>query len=251
MNGILRGEWDFDGVTMSDWYGTHSTGPAALAGLDLEMPGPPSWLGPNLASAVREGAVDEGVVNGQVRHLLGLMDRVGLLDSHDGGSAPEHEEDDPGRRALARQVAAEGTVLLRNDGLLPLDPASVGRLAVIGPNARQMAMGGGSSEVTPHRRRSVADALAERLPSTTVTYEMGCRIDRGITPIDVRLLTPTGGGSDGFTIEYFDNPDLPEEGMRAPVDIGVTHSPRAVWIGPAAGIRDGPVVRPAEGDVHP
>ncbi len=239
LNRILRSEWNYDGVAMSDWYGTHSTGPAALAGLDLEMPGPPSWLGPNLASAVREGAVDEGVVNGQVRHLLVLMHRVGMLDSHKGGSAPELEEDDPGRRALARQVAAEGSVLLRNDGLLPLDPASVGRLAVIGPNARHMAMGGGSSEVTPHRRRSVADALAERLPNTTVTCEVGCRIDRGITPIDVRLLTPTGGGSDGFTIEYFDNPDLPEEGMRAPVDIGVTHSSRAVWMGPPPGFETG------------
>lgn len=239
LNGILRGEWGFDGVTMSDWYGTHSTAPAALAGLDLEMPGPPSWLGPNLATAVRQGTVDEAVVDGQVRHLLGLMGRVGLLDTQAGASEEEKEEDDPRRRALARRVAAEGTVLLHNDGLLPLDPASVGRVAVIGPNALQMAMGGGSSEVTPHKRRSVADALAERLPQATVTYEMACRIERGIPPIDVRLLTPSSGGSEGFTIEYFDGPELPEEGARAPVDIGVTHSPRAVWIGPPPAFETG------------
>jgi beta-glucosidase len=165
---------------MSDWYGTHATAPAALAGLDLEMPGPPSWLGPNLAAAVRERAVDEEVVDGQVRHLLDLMGRVGLLDGRDDVSGAEREDDDPARRALARRVAAEGTVLLVNGGLLPLDPTSVGRVAVVGPNALQMAMGGGSSEVTPHRRRSVVDALAERLPQATVTYEAGCRIDRGI-----------------------------------------------------------------------
>ena len=78
--------------------------------------------------------------------------------------ADEQEEDDPGRRAVAREVAAEGTVLLVNDGLLPLDPGTVASVAVVGANAGQLAMGGGSSEVTPHRRRSVADALAERLP---------------------------------------------------------------------------------------
>jgi beta-glucosidase len=239
LNGILRGEWSFDGVTMSDWYGTHSTAPAALAGLDLEMPGPPSWLGPNLVSAVREGAVGEEVVDGQVRHVLGLMDRVGLLGTRTGAPDAEQEEDDPGRRALARRVAAEGTVLLRNDGLLPLDTASVERVAVIGPNALQMAMGGGSSEVTPHRRRSVVDALVERLPRSTVTFEMGCRIDRGIPPIDVRLLTPGPGGAGGFTIEYFDRPDLPEEGAGAPADVGVIHSPRAVWIAPPPAFETG------------
>jgi beta-glucosidase len=108
-------------------------------------------------------------------------------------------------------------------------------VAVIGPNALQMAMGGGSSEVTPHRRRSVVDALAERLPQSTVTFEMGCRIDRGIPPIDVRLLTPSSGGSEGFTIEYFDVPELAKEGSMAPADAGVIHSPRAVWIAPPAG----------------
>jgi beta-glucosidase len=239
LNGILRGEWGFDGVTMSDWYGTHSTAAAALAGLDLEMPGPPSWLGPNLAAAVRDGAVDEEVVDGQVRHLLDLMGRTGLLDQREDVSGAEREDDNPARRALARRVAAEGTVLLVNDGLLPLDLTSVGRVAVIGPNALQMAMGGGSSEVTPHRRRSVVDALAVRLPQATVTYEAGCRTDRGIPPIDVRLLTPIDGGADGFTVEYFDGPDLPEEGTRAPADTGVTHSPRAVWIGPPPGFEAG------------
>ena len=239
LNGILRGEWGFDGVAMSDWYGTHSTAPAAVAGLDLEMPGPPAWLGPNLATAVREGAVGEEVVDGQVRHLLGLMGRVGLLDETNPGPEEEREDDDPDRRALARRVAAEGTVLLANNDLLPLDPASVGRVVVVGPNASQMAMGGGSSEVTPHRRRSVADALAERLPQATVTYEVGCRIDRGIPPIDVRLLTPTAGGGEGFTIEYFDQPELPAGDSGTPINVGITHSPRAVWIGPPPGLMSG------------
>ena len=70
-------------------------------------------------------------------------------------------------------MATEGTVLLVNDGLLPLDAGSIGSVAVIGPNAGQLAMGGGSSEVTPHRRRRVDEALAERLPDASISSEVG------------------------------------------------------------------------------
>ena len=106
IGGVLRREWGFDGLVMSDWFGTHSTAPAALAGLDLEMPGPSAWLGPTLAAAVRDGQVDESVVDGQVRHVLRLMGRVGILG---GTTAPdEQEEDDPGRRAVARRGGGGG-----------------------------------------------------------------------------------------------------------------------------------------------
>jgi beta-glucosidase len=224
IGGVLRHEWGFDGLVMSDWFGTHSTALAALAGLDLEMPGPPAWLGPTLAAAVRDGQVDEAVVDGQVRHVLRLMGRVGILDRT---TAPdEQEDDDPGRRAVARRVVTEGSVLLVNDGLLPLDPGSVASVAVIGPNAGQLAMGGGSSEVTPHRRRRVDEALAERLPGASVTAEVGCRIDRGLPPIDLRLLSAAGGES--LRIEYFDNPEL----AGAPVATGEAHTARVLWIGP-------------------
>ena len=220
---ILRDEWGFDGLVMSDWFGTHSTAPAALAGLDLEMPGPSAWFGPTLAAAVRDGLVDESVLDGQVRHVLGLMERVGILGRST--SPDELEEDDPGRRAVARQVAAEGTVLLVNDGLLPLDPAAVQSVAVIGPNADQLAMGGGSSEVTPHRRRRLADALAERLPGAVVTSEVGCRIGRGLPPIDMRLVGA------GFMVEYFDSAEPPMT-SSAPVEAGLAHAARIMWVGP-------------------
>ena len=227
INGVLRGEWGFDGLVMSDWFGTHSTAPAALAGLDLEMPGPSAWFGPTLAAAVRDGLVDESVVDRQVRHLLGLMGRVGGV--LDGGQArsEEREEDDQGRRAVAREVAAEGTVLLVNDGLLPLRPAGVSSVAVIGPNAGQLAMGGGSSEVTPHRRRSVADALAERLPGVAIHTEVGCRIDRGLPAVDLRLLN-----GEQFLVEYFDRAGPPEQSGEAAIAGEVAHTARILWIGP-------------------
>ena len=106
IGGVLRGEWGFDGLVMSDWFGTHSTVPAALAGLDLEMPGPSAWFGPTLAAAVRDGQVDESVVDGQVRHVLRLMGRVGILGRPT--SPEEREEDDPGRRAVARRWRRRG-----------------------------------------------------------------------------------------------------------------------------------------------
>jgi len=221
---VLRQEWGFDGLVMSDWFGTHSTAPAALAGLDLEMPGPSAWLGPTLAAAVRSGGVDESVVDGQVRNVLRLMNRVGILGGAGGGGATgEMESDDAGRRAVARRAAAEGTVLLVNDGLLPLNPADIGSVAVIGPNAAQLAMGGGSSEVTPYQRRRVDEALAERLPDASVVSEVGCRIDRGLPSIDLRLLA-----DETLRISYFDNPGLD----GTPVASESAHTARVLWIGP-------------------
>ena len=141
-----------------------------------------------------------------------------------GSTVPDELEiDDAGRRAVARRVATEGTVLLVNDGVLPLDVGRVASVAVIGPNAGQLAMGGGSSEVTPHRRRRVDEALAERLPGAVITSEVGCRIDRGVPAIDLRLLS-----EETLRVDYFDNAAL--EG--APTATEAAHTARVLWIGP-------------------
>jgi beta-glucosidase len=243
---ILRDEWGFDGLVVSDWFGTHSTAPAAEAGLDLEMPGPSAWLGPTLAAAVRDGTVGESVLDGQVRHMLTLMERVGLLDGRY-QRGPEREEDRPEHRAIARAVAAEGTVLLVNDGLLPLLPppapadsstagpdadvsgspsVDISRVAVIGPNAVQMAMGGGSSEVTPHRRRGLVEALAERLPGVAMSYDVGCRIDRGLPSLDMALVA-AGDDAGSFAMEYFDSTDF----SGPPVHVEAARLSRIMWLG--------------------
>jgi beta-glucosidase len=223
---ILRHEWAFDGLIMSDWFGTHSTVPAAEAGLDLEMPGPSAWFGPTLAAAVRSGEVAETRLDEKVRHLLRLMARVGILTGDPSAGEPEKEEDEPQRREVARRVVTEGTVLLHNNGLLPLDPSAVRRVAVIGPNAKQLEAGGGSSEVTPQRRRRLFDAVADRLPDATVVYEVGCRIDRDPPTIDLRLVSPASGGT-GFDLDYFDNPELAGD----PVEGETAHVGRLTWVG--------------------
>lgn len=178
--GALRGEWGFDGLVMTDWWALASTAEAAEAGLDIEMPGPPRHFGPALAEAVRQGSVKEAWVDEKVRRLLTVFDRFGALD---GGEAEEAPGDHPDDRDMARRVAAEGTVLLRNVGnLLPLDASRLRlrRVALVGPGAAQLAiMGGGSARVRPHYELSLADAVAERLgPDAEVIVEPGCPLPR-------------------------------------------------------------------------
>ncbi|HKG63153.1 MAG TPA: glycoside hydrolase family 3 C-terminal domain-containing protein [Solirubrobacteraceae bacterium] len=175
--GILRGEWGFDGFVVSDWFGLASTEASPRAGLDLEMPGPGRVYGPALADAVRSGALDEALLDAQVRRLLGVLDRVGALD--DDPDAPEQSVDLPEHRALAREAAAESFVLLRNEGVLPLVAGSLRSVAVLGPNAdRAQVMGGGSAKLRAHYSVTPLEALRERLPDAELRHERGCDIDR-------------------------------------------------------------------------
>ncbi|HEV7680314.1 MAG TPA: glycoside hydrolase family 3 C-terminal domain-containing protein [Candidatus Dormibacteraeota bacterium] len=212
---VLKEEWGFDGVVISDWYGTHSTVEAANAGLDIEMPGPAQHLGRKLADAVSAGEVEGAVLDDHCARVLRLAERTGLLDEAPGwGPSPwqtaaaEREEDDPQRRALARELAVSGTVLLRNESMLPLDPA-LRRIAVIGSNAEHlMEGGGGSSMVAALQHTALPDALGARLPGVQVSYEEGCRVELAARPLDCHLIP------EGFAVEYFGNPDWSGEPVR-------------------------------------
>jgi beta-glucosidase len=146
---ILHGEWGYDGLVMSDWTAARSTEPAARAALDLAMPGPAERFGPwgdALVGAVRDGRVGEALIDDKVLRILRLAGRVGGLA---GVPAPPDPPavDIP---AELRATAAASFVLARNDGLLPLDRPSLGRVAVIGPNAEvARTLGGGSATVYP------------------------------------------------------------------------------------------------------
>jgi beta-glucosidase len=198
---ILKEEWGFDGVVVSDWMGTRSTAEAALAGLDVEMPGPPSFLGAKLAAAVEVGEIDAAVVAEHARRVVRLAERTGAIGAPEPGE--EREEDDPSRRALARELAVGGTVLLRNEGAaLPLDIARTRRVALIGANALALQLGGGgSSQVTPLRQQSIAAELRNRLPGVELLVEQGCGIDRGLPPMPAALL------DGGIAVELFAGAD--------------------------------------------
>ncbi|MFI1253724.1 glycoside hydrolase family 3 protein [Streptomyces netropsis] len=174
LNDVLRGEWGFDGVVVSDWLAARDTVRAALGGLDVAMPGPATVYGPALAEAVRAGAVPESVVDDAVRRVLRLAARVGAL-----GEATQARPPAPDGRALARDIAARSFVLVRNAPVrgtpaLPLDPAQGLRVALLGGAARDARiLGGGSAQVFPARVVPPLDGLRAALPEGAVTYAVG------------------------------------------------------------------------------
>ncbi|KRA95817.1 beta-glucosidase [Devosia sp. Root685] len=175
INDVLRGEWGFDGLVMSDWFGSHSTAPTVNAGLDLEMPGPSRDRGQKLVAAVEAGEVSRDTVRARASAVLSVMEWTGAL--YDNRPHEERADDRPENRALIRRAGAEGTVLLKNNGVLPIK--SVQRIAVIGPNAKvAQIMGGGSSQLNPHYRVSPWDGLVEAVGSDNLSFAPGCTNDR-------------------------------------------------------------------------
>jgi beta-glucosidase len=200
LTGVLRGEWGFAGIVMTDWFAVAHTRRSANAGLDLEMPGPGRAFGAALAEAVGAGEVDERTLFAIVERLLTTFDMVGALDP--GASILGTRDERPQDRALAHEAAVESMVLLRNDGVLPVDVSTLRRVAVIGPNAAHCRiMGGGSAQVRPHRLISPLDALRDALgESVEVTFEPGCALDG---PADaLRTLHPIDG-LPGLDVELF------------------------------------------------
>ncbi len=171
---VLHGDWDFDGLVVSDWTATRSTIAAARAALDLAMPGPASRFGPwgdALVVAVADGHVDEALIDDKVLRILRLAGRVGALT--DGPAAPPAPPYGPAEIARdLRAAAAASFVLARNDGVLPLPRSGLGRVAVIGPNAElARTLGGGSATVFPPYTISPLDGL--RSAGLDVTYARG------------------------------------------------------------------------------
>ena len=169
---VLRGDWGYDGIVMSDWFGSRTTAPTVNGGLDLEMPGPARDRGAKLVAAVEAGEVSRETVRLRAGAMLRLMARVGSLDDH--RAFDERADLRPQTAALIRRAGAEGTVMLKNDGgLLPL--AAKGSLAVIGPNAKvAQIMGGGSAQLNPHYAVSPWDGLAAVLGEDALTFAPGC-----------------------------------------------------------------------------
>ncbi|MGC5170546.1 glycoside hydrolase family 3 protein [Microbacterium sp. DT81.1] len=195
----LNSEWGFDGVVVSDWTAVRSLA-SVPAAQDLAMPGPaPAWA--DLAEAVRDGRLNEADLDRKVLRLLLLAERVGALG--DGGPAPVAVIDGV---ALAREAAIEGSVLLSNDGLLPLGVASpVSSIAVIGHNAREArTQGGGSATVLPERVVSPLDAIRAAVPHASVTYELGAVVQDGVAALPLEHITNPRTGEPGLTATFLD-----------------------------------------------
>ncbi len=201
LRAILHDEWGYDGLVMSDWTATRSTEPAARAALDLAMPGPASQFGPwgdALAEAVRDGRVDEALIDDKVLRILRLAARVGGLTDVPAPPAPAAVDIEGELRA----TAAASFVLARNNGLLPLSRSGLGRVAVIGPNAEvARTLGGGSATVFPPYTVSPLEGV--RAAGLDVVFAPGTlghlRTSAARAPW---LLRPDGWGS-GAEVRFF------------------------------------------------
>ncbi|TMD31682.1 MAG: hypothetical protein E6I95_12385 [Chloroflexi bacterium] len=175
---VLKAEWEFSGVVVSDWSATRTTVPSATGGLDVVMPGPHGPWGDHLLAAVRAGQVPESDIDDKVARLLALARRVGALNGaldggalHEVASAPRALVDP----VLMRDVTARSFVLLSNPrGLLPVSTGSVEKVALIGPNAIDpQTQGGGSVRVLPVVGMRLAEALGDAFDAF-VTMSQGC-----------------------------------------------------------------------------
>ena len=226
---VLREEWGFQGIVMTDWFSAGDTTDSACAGLDLQMPGPDRFFGNALAEAVKRGDVDQTVVDTMAARLLHVVDQLRAWE--DPADKHERSVDKPEHRALCRAAASEATVLLSNDGTLPLAPDQLERVALIGPGwGRAHMMGGGSAALRPHYSIPPIETMRERLAETCeVVHHPGCDIDRTARPLSRRHLR-TADGSPGLDVELFSN--LDREGP--PSKSMVYDDARLMFFGPPA-----------------
>jgi beta-glucosidase len=201
-NRILRDEWGFKGVVVSDWGANHTTVESVSGGLDIEMPGPARYYGDLLVAAVRTWQIEESVIDQAARRVLRMIVLSGKLDEQT--TQPTVAANTEEHAALARQLAASSITLLKNAGdVLPL--ADVSSIAVIGPNAAEARIGGGgSSYLEPPYRVSPLQALEARLGgSVAIHYTLGCD-NAEIPPALKPNLEGPQSGQLGFWGTYYD-----------------------------------------------
>ena len=206
-NEILKKEWGFDGILMSDWGATHDGIAAANGGLDLEMPSPTFMNRDTLLPALKDGKISAATLDDKVRRILRKAIEFGFLDQ------PQTDTDIPSYSQEGRQVALEAArgsmVLLKNSGnLLPLDAAKLKTIAVIGPDAYPAVIsGGGSAETKPFNAVSYLEGISNHLGTRAkVLYAVD------VPPLDEVFenseFVTAPDGETGLKGEYFSNEDL-------------------------------------------
>lgn len=199
---LLKDEWGFDGVVVSDWLATKDTVTSANGGLDLVMPGPGGPWDDALVAAVENGAVPEAVIDDKVARVLRLAHRVGAFAGEPLIVATPEPDDEP-VRALVREATARSIVVLGNDGLLPLPPETA-TVALIGANAVEpFVQGGGSAFVQPPHVVTPLEGLRRVLPAADVALVRGGITERR-APILPAGLVRTPRGAAGILVEFLD-----------------------------------------------
>ncbi|KAJ7066458.1 glycoside hydrolase family 3 protein [Mycena amicta] len=194
---ILREEWGFTGLVMSDWYGTYGIDEPLNAGLDLEMPGPPRFRNPLLVNhCLTAQKLHLSTLNERVTNLLSFVQRQAQRNPEVVyGDGIERTRDSPEMRKFCRKLAADSIVLLKNrEKLLPFTPNNVKKLAVIGPNATQAIIsGGGSAALKPSYTVSPYEGLLSGAPEgVEIKYALGCYAHKYLPTLEKNLQTLSG-----------------------------------------------------------
>jgi beta-glucosidase len=236
---ILRKEWNYKGLIMSDWWAVHSSLPTALGGLDIEMPTGDFMNPEKLRGFVDNGTLPVETINEKVRSILTLIFKLGLFDK------PILQKDtalinSARDRKIAYDISLESITLLKNEGnLLPLKKDELKTVAVIGPNAGvPRTGGGGSSEVDDISPVTILEGLKNRLPENVdVKFAKGASFDDNldIKPIEKEnLFTDPAGSQNGLNAEFFNNIDL----SGSPVLKRIDETINFTWVekGPGSGV---------------
>jgi beta-glucosidase len=203
---ILKNDWGFKGIVMSDWVSVYSSVEAANYGLDVEMP-QPKWFGRKLLAAVKEGKVSEETINDKIRRHLRVRFETGIFEN----PSPKPDESvirSVGHKNLALEMAEKSIILLKNDKMLPLSQDKIKTIALIGPSAKVARTGGGgSSKVRPWESISPYDGLTKLLgDKVKIQYSEGTRIGSfNAISIPSQYFKTPDGKSNGFLGEYFTN----------------------------------------------
>lgn len=205
---IVKAEWGFTGLVMSDWFATHSSEGSINAGLDLEMPGPARFMGGKLADCVEAGSVLRTRVEDAAARVTAVARRITAKKA-----APMAAED---AQALLVEAAAAGFTLLRNqDAMLPLVPGSVKRIAVIGPNAYAPCFQGGTFakiSISPDAPTPVETLREAYGASCELVFEPGVDPQPRLPGMPVTPAVDIGDGcTKGMRLEYFGEPDCAGE----------------------------------------
>ena len=210
---ILKEEWQFKGMLMSDWACTYSAIDAANNGLDLEMGSKVCFNREVLLPLIQEGKIKESVINDKVRRIYGACIDMGFFDRDQTTNDPEYN---PEANEMALKMAREGIILLKNDSnFLPINKQTIKTIAVIGPTANSPVIsdrihknnriiygGGGSSKVNPWYIESDLDGIKKQFPEATILYDEG--ISNDFKPqLFASSVFYTQEGERGLTGSYF------------------------------------------------
>lgn len=214
---VLRRQWGFEGIVMSDWTSVYSTPGAANGGLDLECPVGVYFTRERLMPLIETGVVSEKTIDEKVQHLLQTFIAFGFLDTPAGDDSLPLDSETSRKTAL--DIAREGVVLLENrDGNLPVRKNS--RILVMGPNADVIPTGGGSGFVTPYSTVSVYQGLVQEKGGKNVTLLSDDILYKDASG---HIYTDSTCAVSGFIAQYFCNTKLEGEPFRTLTEPDPTH----------------------------